>query len=114
MLFKHCLGDAVSHECVKIKVVQLQMLQKLLRRLTSIGDHAGPCEGKGYGINIGPVEEHIVLRFLSRGEIVAVIVDKTETVEPSEGGGPDKAVPRCARIPVEHDYQNRLPLVNFI
>ena len=95
-------------QCKRVKV------NIFLRLLTSIGDHAGPCEGKGYGINIGPVEEHIVLRFLSRGEIVAVIVDKTETVEPSEGGGPDKAVPRCARIPVEHDYQNRLPLVNFI
>lgn len=95
----------------KCKSVKVNIFFRLL---TSIGDHAGPCEGKGYGINIGPVEEHIVLRFLSRGEIVAVIVDKTETVEPSEGGGPDKAVPRCARIPVEHDYQNRLPLVNFI
>ena len=88
MLFKHCLGDAVSHECVKIKVVQLQMLQKLLRRLTSIGNHAGPCQCKGYGINICPVEEHVVLRFLSRGQIVAVIVDNAEAVEPSEGRGP--------------------------
>ena len=96
MLFKHCLGDAVSHECVKIKVVQLQMLQKLLRRLTSIGDHAGSCQSKGYGINICPVEEHVVLRFLSRGQIVAVIVDEAEAVDPGKWGGPDKAVPRRA------------------
>ena len=60
----------------------------LLRQLTGIGNHASPCQGKGYGINICPVEEHVVLRFLGGGQIVAVIVDNAEAVQPSEGRGP--------------------------
>ena len=80
-------------------IVRLQMLQKLLRQLTSIGDHAGPRQCKGYGINICPVEENVVLRFLSCGQIVAVIVDQAEAVEPGQGRAPDKAVPRCAGLP---------------
>ena len=60
----------------------------LLRQLTGIGDHASSCQGKGYGIDIGPIEEHVVLRFLGGGQIVAVIVDNAEAVEPSEGRGP--------------------------
>ena len=71
-----------------------KILQKLWKaKLTSIGDHAGPCQCKGYWINICPVEEHVVLCFLSRGQIVTVIVDEAEAVEPGERRGPDKAVP---------------------
>merc|ERR1719295_100994 len=51
----------------------------------SIGDHAGPCQSKGNGINICPVEEHIVLCLLRGGQIVAVIVDEAEAVEPGKG-----------------------------
>ena len=93
------MWDAVSDECVNVLsiVVVLKMLQRFFRQLTSISDHAGPCQCKGYGINICPVEEHVVLRFLSGGQIVAVIVDQAEAVEPGEGGAPDKAVARCAR-----------------
>merc|ERR1712156_990497 len=40
---------------------------------SGIGDHASPCQGKGYGIDIGAIEEHVVLRFLGSGQIVAVI-----------------------------------------
>ena len=84
-------------ECVNVlSIVVLQMLQGFFRQLTSISDHAGPCQSKGYGINICPVEEHVVLRFLSGGQIVAVIVDQAEAVEPGEGRAPDKAVARCA------------------
>ena len=92
-------GGVVCECSVCRLIVKLQMLQKLSRQLTSIGDHAGPCQCKGYGINSCPVEEHVVLRLLSRGQIVAVIVDEAEAVEPGEGRGPDKAVPRGARLP---------------